>query len=101
MVCFLFCPAEVPTKVTSKGSRGIAQKQLLEKQNNPHQFALGLKDAPSAELACWCESAHTPFCLSPPVRSPARIPFTQLPWLLRRAVWVHGMLGEKGRPRQV
>jgi len=54
MVCFLFCPAEVPTKVTSKGSRGIAQKQLLEKQNNPHQFALGLKDAPSAELACCC-----------------------------------------------
>jgi len=56
MVCFFLCPSEPPEKVTSKGTRGIAQKSLLEKQNQPHQFALGLKDAPCAEPACCCLS---------------------------------------------
>lgn len=41
---FCLCPSTPPEKVSSKGFRGGAMKGLVEKQNNPHQFALGLKD---------------------------------------------------------
>lgn len=61
MVCFFFCPDTPPEQVKSKGSRGIAHKYYLNKQDNPHRFALGLKDAPCTEPACCCLS----FCGAP------------------------------------
>ena len=49
---FCFCPSTPPEKVKSKGFRGGAMKSIVEKQNNPHQFALGLKDACCTEPCC-------------------------------------------------
>lgn len=42
---FCFFPSEPPESVKSKGTRGQRDALILEKQNHPHVFALGLKDA--------------------------------------------------------
>ena len=55
-MCF-FCPSTPPDKVQSKGSRGQRDQALLDKQNNPHVFAIGLKDACCAEPCCCLGSA--------------------------------------------
>jgi hypothetical protein len=59
--CFM-CPEDPPQEVKSKGSRGIAAKYMLNKQGNPHRFALGLKDAPSAEPGCCILSSLGVYC---------------------------------------
>ena len=44
----IFCPDKPPDKVSRKGAGGAAQQAMLDAQNNPNVFAVGLKDA------CWC-----------------------------------------------
>ena len=51
MVCCL-CPDTPPDKVSAKGSRGGAHKTMLNMQEAPHQFAIGLKDSCCAEPCC-------------------------------------------------
>ena len=59
---FCFCPDTPPEKVTSKGSRGKAGELMLAKQDEPHQFAIGLKDSCCAEpCCCILSSAGAPF----------------------------------------
>ena len=50
----VFCcmSASPPREVKAKGGRGAAQRAALQMQNNPHIFALGLKDACCAEPLC-------------------------------------------------
>ena len=43
----IFCPDKPPDKVSRKGAGGAAQQAMLDAQNNPNVFAVGLKDA------CW------------------------------------------------
>jgi len=50
-MCF-FCPDTPPEKVSAKGSRGNGQRAMLEMQNQPHQFAVGLKDVCCIEPCC-------------------------------------------------
>ena len=45
----IFCPDKPPDKVSRKGAGGAAQQAMLDAQNNPNVFAVGLKDA------CWWE----------------------------------------------
>jgi hypothetical protein len=54
-MCFLF-PDQPPTSVKANGARGQQQQAMLDKQNNPYGFALGLKDAPCKEPVCCCIS---------------------------------------------
>ena len=44
LMCILF-PDKPPLSVKSRGARGAQQQAMLDKQNNPNVFALGLKDA--------------------------------------------------------
>lgn len=46
------CPATPPEAVKSKGTRGAAMNAMLAKQDEPHQFAIGLQDACCAEPCC-------------------------------------------------
>mmetsp|Transcript_11407 Transcript_11407/g.23200 ORF Transcript_11407/g.23200 Transcript_11407/m.23200 type:complete len:223 (+) Transcript_11407:49-717(+) len=55
-MCF-FCPDTPPEKATRKGPGGDAQKAMLDKQNNPHVFAIGLAQAPCKEPLCCCASS--------------------------------------------
>jgi len=54
---FCFFPSEPPESVKSKGTRGQRDALILEKQNHPHVFALGLKDAACKEPGCFILSA--------------------------------------------
>ncbi|EOD10696.1 hypothetical protein EMIHUDRAFT_215486 [Emiliania huxleyi CCMP1516] len=56
---FCFFPSEPPESVKSKGTRGQRDALILEKQNHPHVFALGLKDAAckAPEPGCFILSA--------------------------------------------
>mgnify|MGYP004202207201 FL=1 len=56
----IICPDKPPDKVSRKGAGGAAQQAMLDAQNNPNVFAIGLKDA------CWREEHPEP--------SPARLP---------------------------
>jgi len=56
-MCFFFCPETPPEKVNSKGAKGAQYNQFLAYQNNPNNFALGLKDACCKEPLCCCASA--------------------------------------------
>lgn len=49
MTCTFLCPDKPPGKVSRKGAGGAAQQAMLDAQNNPNVFAVGLKDA------CWRE----------------------------------------------
>jgi len=51
MVCCL-CPEEPPEMVKSKGVSGTRDKILVEMQQSPHRFGVGLKDACCAEPGC-------------------------------------------------
>ena len=46
------CPTTPPESVKSRGTRGQRDAQILAKQDNPHVFALGLKDACCEEPCC-------------------------------------------------
>mmetsp|Transcript_7229 Transcript_7229/g.17989 ORF Transcript_7229/g.17989 Transcript_7229/m.17989 type:complete len:233 (+) Transcript_7229:41-739(+) len=47
-----FCDAAPPAKATRKGVGGDAQQKMLDYQNNPNVFAVGLKDSFCEEPAC-------------------------------------------------
>jgi len=51
------CPNTPPAAVKSRGTRGQRDAQILAKQDNPHVFALGLKDACCEEPCCCIVSA--------------------------------------------
>lgn len=55
-MCILF-PDKPPQSVKSRGARGAQQQAMLDKQNNPNVFALGLKDAACKEPVCCCISS--------------------------------------------
>jgi len=56
------CPDTPPETVRSKGSKGQTHQLMINKQNDPHQFALGLKDACCTEpCCCLLSSCGTPF----------------------------------------
>ena len=51
------CPDQPPDEVKSKGAKGVQQGILLSFKDEPHQFALGLKDACCTEPCCCILSA--------------------------------------------
>ena len=51
------CPNTPPAAAKSRGTRGQRDAQILAKQDNPHVFALGLKDACCEEPCCCIVSA--------------------------------------------
>ena len=63
----IFCPDKPPDKVSRKGAGGAAQQAMLDAQNNPNVFAVGLKDA------CWWESTLE---LTPGPLGPTQPPYT-------------------------
>jgi len=53
----IICPDKPPDKVSRKGAGGAAQQAMLDAQNNPNVFAIGLKDACCEEPGCCIISA--------------------------------------------
>ena len=52
-MCIFICfPKDPPAQAKAKGMHGAGYNLYLAKQGMPHDFALGLKDAPCAEPAC-------------------------------------------------
>jgi|EP00908_Phaeocystis_cordata_P007523 hypothetical protein len=49
---YCLCPDTPPERVRTKGFRSTGMSKMIEKQNDPHVFALGLKDACCAEPCC-------------------------------------------------
>lgn len=52
IMVYCFCPDTPPEKVSSKGFNGTKGQLLLEMQNSPHRYGVGLKDACCAEPCC-------------------------------------------------
>lgn len=112
---FCFFPSEPPESVKSKGTRGQRDALILEKQNHPHVFALGLKDAAckAPVLAPLLDRTRAPPSLQP--RSGTTTAQSEQPpppphiagaglfhsLCLRRLGWLHGLLGSQGRPREI
>ena len=52
IMVYCFCPDTPPEKVSSKGINGTKGQILLDMQNSPHRYGVGLKDACCAEPCC-------------------------------------------------